>query len=381
MSLLLRRRLPITLGTGVEVVTYLLRDEFTTAESAPLASPRTAEPGPGTLTIRDTGNTWDISGGAIIANAAATGAGNPRIVSVSSFARATGLTMFVSWQRRSDLGGSGAQNPGVGFVDRAGPLLFDHVAAGFLGDNTETVISELSTRVFSVGIPGNNSIIDGVIVLRSAGAWVFTVTGGVYTLRWVLNTNTTATLYASVYSQGAYFPNHTYYMRVRQLEAPWQDDYGIATDRKAGSVSAGTTFGHEVDCLIEFVVTTVPSAGSIKVFFRIQDASNYWEIDIDSTGALTLNEVVAGSPTSRGSAAGVVANGDRIVIVADDTTIRVWDTGASNVIRRIAYGSASNFQTEVDGELDALGTGGVVNDIATWPRTISGSAKTELERI
>ena len=36
-------------------LTFLLRDDFTTAEAAPLASPRTAEPGPGTWSIRSAG--------------------------------------------------------------------------------------------------------------------------------------------------------------------------------------------------------------------------------------------------------------------------------------------------------------------------------------
>ena len=36
---------------GVE---FLLRDEFTTPDAAPITSPRTCEPGPGTLTFVDT---------------------------------------------------------------------------------------------------------------------------------------------------------------------------------------------------------------------------------------------------------------------------------------------------------------------------------------
>ena len=42
-------------------VTYLLRDEFTTDAAAPLTSPRTCEPGPGTLTISDADGAMNIA--------------------------------------------------------------------------------------------------------------------------------------------------------------------------------------------------------------------------------------------------------------------------------------------------------------------------------
>src|SRR3990172_2689119 len=45
---------------------YDLLDNFNTAEAAPLTSPRTAEPGPGTLTIVDTENKLSISGGQLV---------------------------------------------------------------------------------------------------------------------------------------------------------------------------------------------------------------------------------------------------------------------------------------------------------------------------
>jgi hypothetical protein len=72
----------------------------------------------------------------------------------------------------------------------------------------------------------------------------------------------------------------------------------------------------------------------------------------------------------------VVANSDRIVIVADGTTIRVFEANT----QRITYAAAANFQTETDGELETEGTGGAVTDIVSWPRTLSGAALAELQR-
>jgi hypothetical protein len=57
--------LGINLGMGIGAIPYLFRDEFTTSESAPIASPRTAEPGPGTLTCVQTDGELSIVGGAI----------------------------------------------------------------------------------------------------------------------------------------------------------------------------------------------------------------------------------------------------------------------------------------------------------------------------
>ena len=53
------------LGSRTPLV-YLLHDEFTTAESAPLTSPRTCEPGPGLGAAVDTAPVLSIAGGALL---------------------------------------------------------------------------------------------------------------------------------------------------------------------------------------------------------------------------------------------------------------------------------------------------------------------------
>lgn len=356
---------------GQRPVTYLLRDEFTTTEAAPLASPRTAEPGPGIATIVDTNNTFSITSEALEWNAVGASANwtDPRLEYTDGLTRTTGLGLFMA------INGTAFSNQIFGFqnVTGGGTGALIH---GWYPRSSDVLMWPGSINVSGVLSTSTDYVL--AVVARSTGAWML-IKGGAFTnwtLFWVFDTSSDATLYPGLIKGTLTTTINFNYMRARQLAAPWQDDYGIITGRKAGSVSASTTFAHEADCLIEFNVATVPSAGSIKVFFRVQDASNYWEIDIDNTGALVLNEVVASSPTSRGSAAGVVANGDRIVIIADDTTIRVFE---ANTLR-ITYASASNFKTETTGELDSLGTGGAVDDLVTWPRTISGSAKTELDR-
>ena len=163
---------------------------------------------------------------------------------------------------------------------------------------------------------------------------------------------------------------------LQQLGAPWDTAYGIATQRLAGARSAGDTFTHEADCSIEFTVATLPTAGQVELFFRIQDATNYWQVTVDSTGALDLDEVVAGAATQRGTSAGAITAGERIVINAHSQTIDVFDPGA----RHIHYTTAANFLTETDGELNDEGTGGAVTDIVSWPYALSGAALAQLTR-
>src|SRR5690348_3793259 len=77
-------------------IAWLFRDEFTTDQAAPLTSPRTSEPpGPGTLTITDTGNHASIVGGKLSFDGTIVATGNPRVVGTNSLARVAGRTLFI----------------------------------------------------------------------------------------------------------------------------------------------------------------------------------------------------------------------------------------------------------------------------------------------
>ena len=152
--------------------------------------------------------------------------------------------------------------------------------------------------------------------------------------------------------------------------APFDTDDGAATDSHAGAVSASTSFTHEADCLIGFTVTTLPSSGGMQVYFRKVDSNNFWEIYLTSAGNFYLFETAAGTRTGSRAALGVVSSGDRIVIVCDNTTIE----GYSKDVLRWTYASATNAATATAGVVQALGTGGTISDLRTWPRTLSGTA-------
>lgn len=340
-----------------------LWDDFTTAEAAPLASPRTAEPGPGTLTLVQTDGQFSISGGKLAFPAQTTPVVGDLTFYGGSLARAAGRALVASVRFSSLAAGStiGLSTGAYAYYPTYG---FSYTTADVSAYPGGVVAAALATATdYMVAA-----------IMRGTGAWVF-IKGGIYT-DWTL-------LYVAATGTGALYPGFGNYnnvgtlstFRVLDLPAPFNTDYGLATNRIAGAVSAGATFVHEANCLIEFVLTTIGSAGFAYIDYRKQDDNNCWRIRWNSSGTLALIERVAGVDTERGSATSVLSNGHRVVVIADGTTIRVY----SNNVLRITYASATNFATETDGELEALGTGGAVSDIVAWPRTLTGQAKTLLD--
>lgn len=344
--------------------TFLLRDDFTTPASAPLTSPRTAEPGPGSWIKSDSGNNLSVVGGALV-SAAKVADNDPNLQSVTQFARVVGRA-FVA--KVTD----NAHRQRLGFYTTAE---LTNVSQAAIFDLPSVYVG--TTYIDDAFALSSGTVYQIAIVLRVSGAFYF-VKGGAYTnwtLGWVDASVTTATMTAGLSVVAPATLLNVDFARVRDLSFPFNDDYGLATQRLAGAQSAGVTFTHEANCVIEWTQTTRPSGSITQVWFRQQDATNYWEAQITASGELSLYEVVAASYTQRAAAAGVVTNGHRCVIICDGTTIR----GYSNNVLRWTYSSASNFATETDGRLNALGTGGAVSDIVSWPRTISGVAATYLD--
>lgn len=350
----------------VPSVPYLLgKFKFTTDQAAPLASPYTEGGAVGSLTLTDTGNKLSISGGTLRVAAATVNWTDPRAVG-TGLTRQAGRALLFTGQVDTD---SNAQWM-VGWATGTGGGTAALVHAWYIG-NTVSLgplywfgtanLSSLSSAL-SLG-----TAYEVAVVLRSTGAFLLQKVSGVWTLLWVDPSTSTATMYPTTATGGNALAARLALPRVADLPAPWNGDYGIATQRLAGARSAGDTGAHTANCLLDWTETTIPSAGTTDFRFRVQDASNYWQLTISSTGALTLNEVVAGTPTSRGSSAAAVANGNRVVVVADGSTIKVYVANTS----KITYASASNFATATSFSLTALGTSGAISDIVAWPRTVT----------
>lgn len=331
---------------------YLIRDEFTTPAS-PIANPRTAEPGPGTL------NT--ISGVANIVSSKLQAISNYNGRYTNAITRARGICYVVKMDT--------AANARVGFDnDTASSLASDAIIIDAVSG-----ITVRSSTGKSVGAFTDNDRV--FIILRAAGSFVVKNNK----LLMIVADKTDDTVYAGPQWSGA---ANFDYLRVAQLPAPWNAVNGIATAALTGAQSAGQVISHSANCLLDFTVTTLPSADQIEVQFRKQDATNYWQVTIDSSGVIDLDEVVAGTQVQRGTSGAVtVANGYRVVVVADDVDINVFrlDTAATTDLKGFSYAGAANFKTATAGKLETLGTGGAVSEIISWPRYLTGDALAVLE--
>lgn len=362
-----------TLATArVRVTDWLLYDQFNVSAAAPLASPRTCDPGPGTLTLVQTDGQFSIvagvmnfpaQGSAVWGDQGFYGAGQSLAAGrafMASVLFSSGLSVGMAWKA----------NANADLTTAGGDRWY--ILFGSSLDVAVKAAANFSTGVWSVG-----SRYRVALVQRLTGMF-YLVKGGSFsewTLLWVDNQALPATSYPVFANFGAAGTIDN--LKVADLDAPFNDDYGIATQRLAGSVAAGTNFTQESNALIEFTVTTLPSANNINVEFRRLNSANNWLVRINPAGDITLIETVTGSPTTRGTSAGVVANGDRVVIVADGSTIRVYE---ANTLR-ITYSSATTHLTQTTARVDALGTGGVVSDAISWPRTLSGQPLRALEAV
>lgn len=332
---------------------FLFRDDFLTAEAAPLTSPRTTEPGGELAVIVDTDNdALDIISGSLVFDNFNSQWADPGYWSNSSFARAAGLCFYY---QISDVGNGTTGRFGID-SDKAsfsleGFGISTLVVRGLLAGGATT------PEIGSLTAPSNY-----FLVLRSAGNFIIKDN----ILLWVENSLTTDPVFLSITTFSKNYGLGS--TRVSQLPAPWNTDDGIATSTIDGSLAAGNTFAHEADTILEFIATTVPSVGQIEYEFRRQDADNKMRVTIDSAGAIDLDKEVATVVTQLDTDAGPVTDGERIVIIADGTDITVF---VDNALALTTAGGV--FTSETAGELESLGTGGAVDDHKAFPRTITGA--------
>lgn len=355
------------------LIDYLFRDDFTTDEAAPIASPRTCEPGPGSWIITDTSNLLSISGGKIAWSGAGT-VTDPAMASSSAYVSPRTAGLYFSGLINSD--------------DNLVLFGFDATQTDATPDSDAIGINIAGSNVQARDDAGAVVLVDSLpvaastdyifaVALRTAGAFYF-IKGGVYTswtLYWVSNTSTRTGLYL-VLGNYTSTGGHLDKARVGQLPPPFDTDNGLATDSIASPIVTDT-FTHEADCIIEFTVDTLPPISKYHVMgFRAQDSNNYWQASIYSDGTLHLVEIVSAGGTIRASASMALSGGERIVIICDDETI----TGYYDNTQAWSYSSASNFKTETNGLF--VVTGGTLDfsNLITWPRTLSGTANVVLNR-
>ena len=361
---ILSKKMLMKVMAGNTLPQMLMRDEFTTPLTAGAIDGTAAEPGVGIRKANDTSNYISIENGKLRFSGAKQVTGDPCFW-LDGMSRVNGRTCLVKASKTNQSGVGplvGFSNSNTGYITNGDGIYWNNTNLTMLTGVYSNLIGNVTQQVILCVILRSLS---SLLFVELNGAWIYLGTWGSDV------TPTKYPLFVTHYNTEVFAD----YIRIADLPAPFNDDYGLVTQRLAGARTAGETFTHEANALVYWTVTT--RADGQQVAIRKQDDSNYWRVDVAADGSIALQEVVAGTPTSRGTgAAGSIANGQRMVVIADGTTIRVY---ANNVLK-ITYASATNFQAATAGKLLALGTGGAISDIITWPRYLSGAAADILDR-
>jgi hypothetical protein len=349
-----------SLGVGAANIVYLLRDQFTTNASAPLSSPRTAEPGPGTLTITDTGNRLSIVGNRLIGASHATIAG-ASAASAATYARAGGGKTLACTVKRL----SGSRAVLFFYTDSSNAAGLKMTAAGFVAIDGGTGPND--PAIFTQSFPDSDRAV--AVVMRPTAGALYIVDGN---LEWASAFNSTPTpgVYFELSQTGTSLELDD--LRVVTLSGDWAMDWAIATNRTA-SPSSGATSTMTADGLVEFTWTAA-TGETIDLVVRSTDTNNRWILRCDqAAGNIKLFEKNGGTETQRGSTVTqTFTNGStyRLTVKCVGTSIKSWaqtSTGATTTIGP-AYASATFNQTSTGVAVSGFATGA---NLVCWPRTIS----------
>lgn len=327
-------------GTGI---TYYLRDQFTTDDDAPMTTPRTCEPGPGTVTVDDE---CSISSGVFTLIDTSV---NKGYLSVAAYGATPGLAFFVKVVDASVRGYVGWFN-----ADRT----YGYVSSGVAGG----LIQEGSSYPTTLGNLIDNKT--AFIIRRTNGAF-FIVDGK---LNWV-SKRTVADSYPGLIMKNAATSSTYDEVGVAQLPAPWTDDYGIATARTELAL-AGATLTHEADGHVEATWTAV-TGETYELSIRRTDDNNRWVVRCSETDdTCKLIEINDGEETERASTARVFHNGYAYRIIASFTgnTIIV-NVGTTDMDVMANYTSATFNNTATGAK-----TSHAVANFVAWPHGLGEDA-------
>jgi hypothetical protein len=348
---------------------FLLNDNFTTTASAPLISPRSAEP-TGTETLVQTDGQFSIADSKLVFPAQATPVwGDQGFYDAVARTRTNGLALYAR-VRVSANGGAGAI---IGFASSGS---VSHIAlderAWYILSSSLRLINAAGTNL-QIGFGLTNYVDYDLAIIENASRVYYWTRGGGRS-EWSLG-------YVDVPGSSnirAMFGNNNVdglfdAFRVAQLGSPFTSDYGAASYRNSGSVSAGTTFSHSADFVMEFTVT-LPSSGNAIIYVRKIDANNFTYFFFNSSGGGQLRELRNGVDTLITTYSSV-ATGHRVVVVFDGLTCTLF----SNDVQRVTISLLSNvLYSATSGEVNSVGTGGAISNLVIYTRRAASTILTQL---
>jgi hypothetical protein len=297
----------------------LLYDTFATDASAPLTSPRTCEPGPGTLTIVDTGNNSVITGGEWKVTGIAD-AGDPGLyrdyATGSRFS--AGTTLYARLKAKNA-------------ADR---YRFGFDIGGTDTPNNGAILKVLNTRTDCLAQTGHNATpavpfvddayYDLAIVVRDAG-YYFIKNGE---LIWVEGTETVDVDAINLAPYNAAEDTRCSEIALLPLadyNVAWGGDFTEVTD----TISAPAAQNNAFLCAVNYSLScdfTFEIGKYVQVSARHADSDNqvYWQAS--TTGGFTVYEKVLGSSNLLYSSGGTFADGvaANVTSVHEGNTLKVY---------------------------------------------------------
>jgi len=272
---------PLTQQRQSSAVVYLFRDEFITNEAAPIITPRTSEPGPGTLTVvADTENQISVTSNKLTFGVPSINSWTLQQTASSVVTRAVGVISFVTFS--------------VSTANYFVPLWLCSIASSLQpGDtrNKHGVYVYSGTRGLYLWISGFqintgytlalNTEYTCALLLRASGAFYF-VKGGTFvdwTLLYVSTLDSTAALFMRANNYRSAFTLDN--LSARQLPAPFDNEVSWRTFQLLNPPT-GTTATHGTNFVFDIKYTY--SADLLLLDFRIQDTTHYWQLYISSSG-------------------------------------------------------------------------------------------------
>jgi len=271
-------------GGGGEGLVWLLYDEFTTDDAAPVTSPRTCEPGPGTLTAFQPSDQLGIVGSKLTSADVAEYSGivENLIIKTSGHAICAKIDSFTTGDNTLILGMNNDSTP------TAAPGSFSvHMREGIVyrvGNNSLTVtINETYSYPMHpmIVFRSTSTTCGGHIIVNGVLVWVFKDSVA-FNVPVLVN-------HATVYEADNYgrlsLPANGY--------TAWDADFSTVTDSKTNPAS-DTSFVHNADCHIRWTAT-VENGQYFYVYARQADASNFLRFQVLDTRVPRMSSVVGGS--------------------------------------------------------------------------------------
>jgi lysophospholipase L1-like esterase len=268
---------------GGQRVTYLLRDLFTTDAAAPLATPRTCDPGPGTLTLVQNDGEFSTTGGKLALVAQATYTNGDQAL-FGSTTRAAGR-LFASRLNKNALGG----NAGFGFGSGAAGAGYDgwscvsNLWKGYPVD--VTLFLALPLIDYDLGV-----------LLMATGAYLVQRVGpgaNDWVIHYIERLDSTANISHRYVNN---FPGTLDNYVLCDVGGAWGQTYGHATAYVA-TPATGQVIATESESHIE--LTWTPAANeTLDVQFRRTDDDNCWLLRCDqAAGTIKLFDKTGGVET------------------------------------------------------------------------------------